>query len=417
MSTTRRTFLGSAALVPAMLRSSTEKSVAKNKYTYADIEKILASGDVKGKLSRADVPTPALLLDLDAFEWNIAKMTRHMKERGRALRPHGKTHKCPEIAHALIRAGAVGSCAAKLSEAEVFARHGVKGLLVTVPVIGRYKIERAVRLAAQQPDTIFSVDDPGNARDLNDAAAAFRGRAPLKLNLAIDLLLTSRTGIAPGEPALGLAQLITSLPHVRLAGLQAYDGMAAHVEGFENRKKRSQTTMGQAVETRRLFERKGIECSWISAGSTGTYNIDSEIEGVTEIQPGSFLFMDVEYNRIGGQDGPVYRDFKNSLSVLTTVISKRKGVAIVDGGFKAFSTDRPFPPEAKDVQGVPYYWAGDEHGRLDLSKSSFDPALGDQVEFIIPHCDPSVNLYDRIYGLRGEQVELVWSIAARGKSQ
>jgi D-serine deaminase-like pyridoxal phosphate-dependent protein len=175
--------------------------------------------------------------------------------------------------------------------------------------------------------------------------------------------------------------------------------------------------MGQAVETRGMLDRAGIECRLLSGGSTGTYNIDSDIEGMTELQPGSFMFMDLDYNRIGGQDGAVYRDFRNALTVITTVVSRRTDAAIVDGGFKAFSTDRPFTPELKGIEGVTYAWAGDEHGRLDLSKASADIKLGDRLEFIIPHCDPSVNLHDRIYAVRNDRVEAVWPVAARGMSQ
>jgi D-serine deaminase-like pyridoxal phosphate-dependent protein len=138
---------------------------------------------------------------------------------------------------------------------------------------------------------------------------------------------------------------------------------------------------------------------------------------VTELQPGSFMFMDTDYNRIGGQDGPVYRDFANALTVVTTVVSRRPNVAIVDGGYKAFSTDRPFTPEVKGLPGVTYTWAGDEHGRLDLTNAPADVKLGDRIEFVVPHCDPSVNLYDRFYCLRGDRVEAIWPIAARGMSQ
>jgi D-serine deaminase-like pyridoxal phosphate-dependent protein len=177
--------------------------------------------------------------------------------------------------------------------------------------------------------------------------------------------------------------------------------------------------MGRAVETRRLIERSGIECPIVSGGSTGTYNIDSEIEGVTELQPGSFMFMDLDYNRIGGQDGPVYQDFRNSLTVMTTVVSRRPDAAIVDGGYKAFSTDRPFRPKAKEaaLEEAAFSWGGDEHGRLDLTKAQREVKLGDRIEFIIPHCDPSVNLYDSMYCLRGDRVETIWRVAARGMSQ
>ena len=366
--------------------------------------------------TREEVPTPALLLDLDAFEANVARMAGHLKARGKGFRPHGKTHKCPRIAQALARAGAAGQCVAKLSEAEVFADHGLTGLLVTTQVVGRQKVARAAALAARQRDTIFVVDDARTVQDLSDAAGALGAKPPLRIHLAVDLLY-GRTGIAPGGPALELAKRIDSLPHVRLAGLQAYDGGASHTLGFEERGKRSEASMAQAVETRRLFERAGLACPLVSCGSTGTYNIDSEIDGVTELQPGSFLFMDTDYNRIGGQDGPVYRDFANALTVVTTVVSRRPDVAIVDGGYKAFSTDRPFTPEVKGLPGVTYAWAGDEHGRLDLTNAPADVKLGDRIEFIVPHCDPSVNLYDRLHCLRGDRVEAIWPIAARGMSQ
>lgn len=407
---TRRTFLLGAFSAPAVMRGS----MAKGSYSYPEIEKMIARGDVKGKLTPDDLPTPALLLDLDAFNANVAKMANYLRERRRAFRPHGKTHKCPEIAKALVRAGAVGNCAAKISEAEVFAAYGLHGLLVTTAVVGKRKIERGVRLTKQRPDTILCADNEQNVRDLNDAA----GAAGVKLNLAVDLLVGNRTGIEPGEPALKLAQLIDSLPHLRLAGIQAYAGQASHTEGFENRKEKSREAMLPAVETRRLFEGHGIECSWLSGGSTGTYNIDSDLDGITELQPGSFMFMDIDYNRIGGQDGAVYRDFANSLSVLTTVVSKpSKTAAVVDGGLKAFSTDRKFGPRAKDIEGIEYSWGGDEHGKLDLTNSSREVNLGDRIEFIIPHCDPTVNLYDRIFCLRAGGVEAVWKIAARGMSQ
>jgi len=386
----------------------------KRGYRWVEIEKMLARGEVRGKLTRDDLPTPALLLDLDAFSFNVAKMVRHCKDRHLALRPHGKSHKCPEIAKALVRAGAAGACTAKISEAEVFAADGVPGLLVTTAVIGKHKIERAVRLAKRSPDTMFVVDDAHNVRDLNDAARAAR----ITLNVVVDLHVGKKTGIQPCLPALGLVRLVTSLPNLRFAGIQAYAGQASHVVGFAERKKVSREALRPALETRWLFEKNGIQCPMLTGASTGTYNIDSGIQGITELQPGSFIFMDIDYNRIGSRNGAVYTDFRNSLSVLTTVVSKPSiALAIIDAGYKAFATDRPFVPEAKGIEGVVYSWGGDEHGRLDLTKSSAEVNLGDRLEFIVPHCDPSVNLYDRIYCLRGDNVEAVWTIAARGMSQ
>jgi D-serine deaminase-like pyridoxal phosphate-dependent protein len=361
---------------------------------------------------RGDVPTPALLLDLDAFEGNIAKMSAHLKARGKAFRPHGKTHKCPEVARALLRAGAVGCCAARLSEAEVFAEFGIPGLLITTAVVGTEKIARAVALANRAPDTIFVVDDAQNVRDINEAA----GHRAVPINLAIDLFF-GRTGIEPGPPAVALAQLIDSLPNVRFAGLQSYDGAAAHTTPYDARGERTNMNMGKAADTRALLERAGIACPLVTGGSTGTYRFDSENPGMTELQPGSFVFMDMEYTTIGGPDGGEYRDFKNSLTVVTTVVSRPANLAIVDGGYKAFSTDRPFTPQPVGIDGVTYAWAGDEHGRLDMTHASRDLKVGDRLEFIPPHIDPTVNLYDSIYALRGDRVEAIWPIAARGKSQ
>ncbi len=409
MKQSRRNFMVTILTAPAVL------AAARGSYSWGEIEKMIERGDVRGKLSRTDLPTPALLLDLDAFESNVAKMAAHVKSRGRALRPHGKTHKCPEIAKRLIQAGAVGACAAKISEAEVFAAAGVRGLLITTAVVGPYKIERAIRLAKLAPDTIFCVDNMQNAKDLDEAARL----AKLTLPVAIDLWVGNRTGILPGAPAVALAEGLQGLKHLKLTTIQAYAGHAAHVIGFEARKKVSSDEMGKAVDTLQAIHKKGIACERLTGGSTGTYNIDCEIAGVTELQPGSFMFMDVDYNRIGGSDGhEFYGDFKNSLTVFTTVVSKPSdALAIVDGGLKAFSTDKPFPPRIKDGSAVTFAFGGDEHGKLTVGAGAKALNVGDKAEFVIPHCDPSVNLYDRIFCLRGDNVEAVWRIAARGMAQ
>jgi len=390
--------------------------------SWQDVQNRIETGEIQGYLAMEDVPTPALMLDLDAFEANVSQMVAHCRTHKRTFRPHGKTHKCPEIANRLIQAGAVGCCAAKISEAEAFARGGAKGLLVTTAVIGRYKIERAIALALKKPDTIFSVDDAQNVRDLNEAAKA----AKIRLNLAIDLFVGNRTGLPTGDKAVELAQAISKLKNVKLAGLQAYAGHASHRMGFDERAAFSKSCMLPAVETRRAIEKAGIECSLLTGGSTGTYNIDVDIDGTTELQPGSFMFMDVDYSRIGGRNGPVYKDFRTSLTVLTTVVSQPTvNDVVTDGGLKAFSTDKPFPPEAirmwrdgpQPFSGASFSWGGDEHGKLNLAKASGPLRVGDKVEFVVPHCDPTVNLYDRMFVYRGTRPEGVWKIAARGLSQ
>ena len=364
--------------------------------------------------SKHDIATPALLLDLDRFERNVQKMAAHAASRGLGLRPHAKTHKCPEIARLLVEAGASGACTAKLGEAEVFAEHGLSGLLITTAIIGRPKIARALRVAARAPDTMFVVDHAENARDLSAAAQA----AGVVLNVMIDLYVGRRTGLTPGPPALALAQDISRLPGLRFLGLQAYAGYASHTVGFQDRCQTSCQALSPAVETRRLIEQSGIECPILSGGSTGTYNIDSELKGMTELQPGSFIFMDLDYRRIGNREGERFTDFEPALTVLTTVVSKPEpGKAIVDAGFKGFATDKPYMPEATEAPEIPYFFNGDEHGRLELAGTGHNLKVGDRVEFLVPHCDPTVNLYDQIHCLRGEQVEQVWAIAARGKGQ
>ena len=400
----RRNFLAAPAFIGPALAA---------RYSVNEVERFIARGDVKGKLTRDDLPTPALTVDLDAFESNVRKMQSHAKSKGRALRPHAKTHKCAEIGKRLIQAGAVGACCAKLGEAEALADAGVTGILLTGAAVGPSRVERAIRLARKHPDTIFSVDNASNADELNAAARA----AKLRLNVAIDLYVGRRTGILPGQAALGLAQQIDKLPGLKLHGIQAYAGHCAHIKGFAERKKGSTEQMAEAIDTRRMLEKSGIACNWLSGGSTGTYNIDSDIDGMTELQPGSYMFMDIDYNRIGGQDGEIYRDFQNSLTVLTSVISIPKDEnPVVDGGLKAFSTDKPFTPEPKNLPGVTYRWGGDEHGVLTLAVDARRLKLNDRVEFLVPHCDPSVNLYDRIFACRGEQVEAVWAITARGRT-
>jgi D-serine deaminase-like pyridoxal phosphate-dependent protein len=357
-----------------------------------------------------DLPTPCLLLDLDGFEANLEKMSRFTNDRGVALRPHAKTHKCVNIARRQIERGAIGISVATIAEAEVMARAGIRGLLLTAEMVGEPKITRLIQLVAKAPDTMVVVDHADNARDLQQAAAA----ALLRLQVLIDLDIgQNRTGAEPGEPALKLAQTIASSPNLRLKGLCAYAGHVAHAVGFAERRTGSQRAMKRAISTRNLLVKNGQEIEILTGASTGTYNIDADIEGMTELQSGSYVFMDVEYRRIGGKSGPLYDDFVPALNVLATVIHRSGNKAIVDAGLKAFATDRAFGPEPVDGTLGRYEFAGDEHGRLVLEK---DIKLGEKVRFITPHCDPTVNLYDRLYCVRGDVVEDVWAIMERGSS-
>jgi D-serine deaminase-like pyridoxal phosphate-dependent protein len=341
-------------------------------------------------------------------------MASYTRAGGVRLRPHAKSHKCPEIARRQIEAGAVGVCVATLREAEVMAEAGLPGILITSELVGEAKIERLMNLVVRHPDVMAVVDDATNVRRLGEAAEAHN--IQLKVLIEMDVG-THRTGTAPGQPTLELAQVISRTPRLRLEGLQAYAGHASHTVGFEQRKAVGEKAMTLAFETQQLLRKNGIHADLISGGSTGTYNIETQLPFPVELQAGSYIFMDVDYRRIGGKTGDTYDDFDCSLTVLSTVISQAQaGWAIVDAGFKAFSTDRPFTPQCKTVGGLIYAWCGDEHGKLNLDKANREVRLGDRLEFIVPHCDPNVNLYDSLYAVRGDNVEAIWPIAGRGYS-
>ena len=364
-------------------------------------------------MRRDEIPTPALLLDLDRFERNLARMAQHVRATGKALRPHAKTHRCPDIAKLQVAAGALGVACAKLGEAEVMARAGVRGLLITTEVVPAASIRRLTRLVGEAPDTMVVVDHADNVRALARAAAA----DGVRLDMLVDVHVGGRrTGVEPGEPALALGRLVSEQRALRLRGLQGYAGHCAHVMGWAARRTASHAAMTPLMETRARFEAAGLPVEVVAGGSTGTYDIDSELAGLTELQSGSYCVMDLEYRRIGGREREALTDFEMALTVVATVVSVAVDRAMVDAGLKAFSTDKPFPPEAVERPGIEYGFAGDEHGRLTLTDPSRRPALGERIEFFPPHCDPTFNLYDRVWVLRGAKVEAVWEIAARGRS-
>jgi len=365
-------------------------------------------------MTRDEIPTPALLLDVDRFERNIARMAAHVRAAGKALRPHAKTHRCPEIARRQVAAGALGVACAKLGEAEVMARAGIRGLLITTEVVAPAAIRRLTRLAAEAPDPMVVVDHPDNVEAL--ARAAVEDGVTLEVLIDVDVG-GRRTGAQPGDAAVALGRAVAAKPSLRLRGLQGYAGHCAHVIGWEARRRASHEAMAPLMETRRRFEAAGLPVDVVAGGSTGTHDIDVELAGLTELQSGSYCVMDVDYRRIGGRRADAFTEFEMALTVLATVVSvPTADRAMVDAGLKAFSTDKPFPPEPVERPGVEYGFAGDEHGRLTVVDRERPVRLGEQIEFLPPHCDPTFNLYDRVWCVRGGKVEAVWDIAARGRS-
>jgi D-serine deaminase-like pyridoxal phosphate-dependent protein len=413
MNTSRRNVLR-GGLSLSFAATTPEILIAKPSAGYArdEIDERLKSGKRLDGLTKADLVTPALLLDLDLLDANIAKLAAHAKAAKINLRPHGKTHKCVEIAQRQIKAGAVGLSVATIREAEAMAAAGVKGLLITSELVGKPKIERLIKLARRAPDTMAVFDNADHAKQLSDAAVA----AKLNLNVMMDVdPVGRRTGIPPGEQAVALAEKVAKLPNLKLRGIHGYSGASSHVAGYDARSKHSASVMTPVLETFASLKKRGLPVEIMSGGSTGTYNIDPELEGMNELQCGSYVFMDVDYRAIGGRGGAVYEDFAPSLTVMATVISKNHADrATTDAGIKAFAMDRvKFTPEIKGVTGVTMSFAGDEHGVLNFNNPSRDFKIGDRVEFIIPHCDPNVNLYDRIYCVRGENVVDVWRTVGR----
>ena len=372
-------------------------------------------------LTKANIPTPALLVDLDAFEANVQKMADYAKQAKCSLRPHAKTHKCPEIARRQISAGAIGICCATVPEMEAMAAAGIPGLLLTSPVVDPAKLLRVAVLAsggagilpAGSARVVLSIGHVREAELLAEAAEATKTNLDVLVDLDVG---DKRTGCLPGEPAVELARQIARSKRLTIRGVQAYAGHASHTVGFEARERVSREAMGKAAETKSLLNKAGFDAQILSGGSTGTYNIDSGVEGVTELQAGSYVFMDVDYRRIGGKDGnATYSDFQPSLTILATVVSStHAGRVTIDAGTKAVDTTTANLPQAKNFPGLTYAKAGDEFGALTPSEPGGKlPALGERLELIVPHCDPSVNLYDRLYACRGETVEAIWPVTAR----
>jgi 3-hydroxy-D-aspartate aldolase len=347
-------------------------------------------------MRKLDILTPALLLDLDAFETNLARMIDQARRNGKAIRPHAKAHKCIEIARHQIAAGACGLCVATLAEAELMSQGGITGLLLTSPVADPRKIEHIVQTGA------MVVVDHLQQVEWYEEAARKAGR---QVGILVDLDVGDhRTGAASLEDAVAIAKAIGRTRHLQLRGLQAYAAAGSHIMPYEDRVANSRHTFAHAGAVRDALAREGMAIEIISGGSTGTWLIDTTLPEPTELQVGSFVLMDMDYAHAGV-------DFRRVITVLGTVVSaNHQSFVTVDAGTKSFSTDRAYGPEAVGIPGSHFRFGGDEFGWVDVADPAKRPALGDKIEFIPPHCDPTVNLYDRIYACRGNQVEAVWPV-------
>jgi len=354
------------------------------------------------------VDTPALIVDLDAFERNLARLMGSIAGRNVRLRAHAKTHKCAEIARRQVAAGAVGVCCQKVSEAEAMVAGGIEDVLVSNEVVGARKLARLAALARRARLGVCA-DAAANVRELS--AAARRANTQLDVYVEIDVG-ARRCGVAPGEAALALARVIVDAPNLRFAGLQAYQGAAQHLRATAERRAAIERAAQAARATRTLIEAAGIACPTVTGAGSGSYYFEVVSGAYDEIQCGSYIFMDADYAR-NEWAAPLPR-FEHALFVLATVMSRPAPErAVIDAGLKASSVD----------SGLPLVWArdgltltrvSDEHGVIEIAPGAVAPALGEKLLLVPGHCDPTVNLYDWYVCMRGGMVEALWPISARG---
>ena len=356
----------------------------------------------------AAVDTPALILDLDAFERNLSRMADALRGKPVRLRPHAKSHKSAEIALRQIAAGAVGVCCQKVSEAEALVAGGVTDVLIANEVVGEGKLDRLAALA-RKAKLAVCVDHAQSVSDL-DAAAS---RAGVKIDVLVEINVgADRCGVEPGAPALAIAQAVGACTSLRFCGLQAYHGGAQHVRSVAERR----AAIGGAVElvraTRALLESGGIACETVTGAGTGSFPLELASGAYDEVQPGSYIFMDADYNR--NEFDAAWPRFEQSLFVWTTVMSRPNAArAVVDAGLKASSVDSGMP-QVWQRPGVEYVKASDEHGVLAIAPGARPPDLGEKLLLVPGHCDPTVNLYDWFVCVRRGVVEALWPVSARG---
>ena len=351
-----------------------------------------------------EVDTPALLLDLDAFEANLDLMAATLAPTAAKLRAHTKTHKSPVIARLQMARGAIGQCVQKVAEAEALAWGGIPDVLITNEVVGPRKLARLAALATIARVGLC-VDDAAQV----DAAAAAAEAAGRRLTVLVEIDVGGgRCGVQPGPDAVALARRIAASPHLIFGGIQAYQGSAQHIRSPDARA----AAIGAAIEdSRRTVEQlrqQGLDCPIVGGAGTGTFAQEAASGVYTEIQAGSYAFMDADYAR--NQDAPAFRQ---SLFVLATVMSTAvPGVAVVDAGHKAVPTDSGYPL-LHGMPGLEYVGASDEHGKI-MVRDGARPGCGDKLRLVPGHCDPTVDRYDWYVGLRGDRVECLWPVAARG---
>ncbi len=357
-----------------------------------------------------EIDTPALVIDLDAFEYNLDHMAALLKPTGVKLRAHAKTHKSPVIAKLQMARGAVGQCVQKVAEAEILAWGGIPDILVSNEVVGTQKLARLCGLTGIAKVAVC-VDDAAQVAAIEAAAEAARTRMTVLVEIDVG---ASRCGVAAGPDAVALAQRIAGSKHLIFGGLQAYQGSAQHKRTVAERKGLIDGAVDASRRTVEQLRQQGLDCPIVGGAGTGTFQIEAASGIYTEMQAGSYVFMDADYARNLDESGAPIGTFRHSLFVLATVMSaSRPGIAVLDAGHKAVAVDFGLPTvwQRPDIR---YTSASDEHGKLDVGSEATAPKLGEKLRLVPGHCDPTVDRYDWYVGVRGGRVECLWPVAARG---
>lgn len=363
-----------------------------------------------------DLETPCLILDQDILEQNLLRMQTLADSKGKKLRPHAKTHKSIALAKKQIEYGAIGVCAAKISEAELLAKAGIKEILLTGPVASNTKIKRIIDILLICPSLIVTLDN----RQIGEALNNELQKVNLKINVLLDIDIgLHRTGVKPSD-ALKFGKYVLSQKNLRLCGIQAYAGQLQHITSFKERKSAALNCIEEVIPVFNKLKSETGDFMIFSASGTGTFEIDMDIPEITEHQVGSYVFMDSEYLQVESSEGSKHFElFKPALKLLTTVVSANQyGFVTVDAGLKSIYKDGSEPQIiTPEFLGLKYDWFGDEYGKVIYNKNQKVPTLGTVLELITSHCDPTINLFDHIYITKGRKVVDIWEINLRGCSQ
>jgi D-serine deaminase-like pyridoxal phosphate-dependent protein len=351
--------------------------------------------------------TPALLVDLDIFEANMAQLAGYCRQHNTSWRPHSKAHKSPRVAHLQRQAGAIGLTCAKLSEAEVMVDHSLDHILIANQIVSPSKLKRLATLQ-HRAEVMVTLDDATMVAPTAQAAQAAKAVQPVLIEIDIGM---NRVGALPGEPVLMLARAIQESPHLSLKGLMGYEGHVLDITPPEAKKDACHKALAMLIECRDLLESNHISVEIVSAGGTGCYTLTAAYPGITEIQAGGGIFMDAMYRDLCNVD-----DLNPALTVLTSVTSRHAGHVVTDAGFKTLSSYHQ-PPQVINREDLTFRYLSAEHGIFDIKKGCAGPKLGELIELLVGYSDSTTVLHNQFIGVRNDHVEAVWDISARGKLQ